>query len=193
MNSRFTESLRPNRKLNLTTNTMMLLTHLAFILLYLKMKTPILFAYNLVSVAIFLVNYFFAWTRRDAIFYGVIYGEVLVFTTLNILLLGWGYGFELYSFSYAISIQLVAFFLFEEERVKNLYLIVGAIVTAYFLGMRLFGSSVIFPLRARLRSPPQAVCRTAPRTPSVRRQLRRSTAPRRRSGRLLRRSNRGCN
>ena len=39
MNSRFTESLRPNRKLNLTTNTMMLLTHLAFILLYLKMKT----------------------------------------------------------------------------------------------------------------------------------------------------------
>ncbi|MBQ3478550.1 MAG: GGDEF domain-containing protein [Clostridia bacterium] len=58
MNSRFTESLRPNRKLNLTTNTMMLLTHLAF-------------------------------------------------------------------------------FLFEEERVKNLYLIVGAIVTAYFLGMRL--------------------------------------------------------
>jgi hypothetical protein len=107
-NSRFTESLRPNRKLNLTTNTMMLLTHLAFILLYLKMKTPILFAYNLVSVAIFLVNFFFAWTRRDAIFYGVIYGEVLVFTTLNILLLGWGYGFELYSFSYAISIQPAA-------------------------------------------------------------------------------------
>ena len=137
MNSRFTESLRPNRNLNLTTNTMMLLTHLAFILLYLKMKTPILFAYNLVSVAVFLVNYYFAWTRRDAIFYGVIYGEVLVFTTLNILLLGWGYGFELYSFSYAISIQLIAFFLFEEERVKNLYLIVGAVVTVYFLGMRL--------------------------------------------------------
>ena len=137
MNSRFTESLRPNRELNLTTNTMMLLTHLAFIVLYLKMKTPILFAYNLVSVAIFLVNYYFAWTRRDAIFFGVIYGEVLVFTTLNILLLGWGYGFELYSFSYAISIQLVAFFLFEEDRVKNLYLIVGALVTAYFLGMRL--------------------------------------------------------
>lgn len=129
------EAMRPSRRYVMFSNTVMLLAHLAFAVLYAHMGARILFCYNLFSIAMFSVNYFFAWRRMDDVFYKLTYGEIFIFATLNLLLLGWDYGFQLYCFSYAITMQYLGFFT-GRERGRG-HGLLNALIIGYFVGMRL--------------------------------------------------------
>ena len=136
-NQRLADAVRPDRRYNLLINTTLLLIHLAFAVVYARLGTPALFYYNLFSIAVFMAGYVAVLREWTTAYYIAAYSEVYLFTTLNLLLLGWGCGFELYCFSYAISIQLVSFMMARERVAKSMYIIVGGITAVYFLAMRL--------------------------------------------------------
>lgn len=131
------KSLGMSKKQFYQMNTLFLFAHVAFFFWYYFDKMPILFYYNLFSICVFSVGYIIL-RRYGSILMSVInFAEIFIFMVLNVLLLGWDYGFQFFCIGFAVSGMLVDFILNHRRKVSllakvGLFFLTIAYIFLYF-------------------------------------------------------------
>ncbi|MCR5294721.1 MAG: GGDEF domain-containing protein [Lachnospiraceae bacterium] len=101
-------------------NTFFLGAHILYFFWYYFEKMPIMFYYNLFSIAVFILAYFLIKLVGPHPVVFLNFAEIFVFMTMNVFFLGWDYGFEVYCIGFAVSGMLVDFIVVHKRKVTRI-------------------------------------------------------------------------
>lgn len=116
----------------------MLITHIGFSYWFWRDRAPVLFYYNIVSVFVFLLGTILAIKNNTKYLWVMNFAEIYVFMTMNLLFLGWDYGFQYYCFGFLVSALIVDFYASKRQGTHLLTKLFIAFDILYFVGMRLW-------------------------------------------------------
>ena len=126
------------RKTAYGVNTILLLCHIGFAVWYWREDMRILFNYNLISLAVFLLGFILIRRDRIPLMTTLNYIEITTFMVLNTLMLGWNYGFEFYAVGLLVSAFLVQVQLSEDRTVHPTTIVYAVFIAIGFLAVRIW-------------------------------------------------------
>lgn len=146
-------NLKPDRKILFLFNTVIFLTHVVYELWYTSEGMTILWAYNLFSIAVFTLNFYFAWMKEIEVILTLDFTEIFVFLTLNTLLLGWDYGFQYYTLGLLVTVLLVNLLVDLGPGMKLAIKVYSALLILDFVTLRiwLYSHPPLYPVHAYAR------------------------------------------
>lgn len=109
-----------------------IVAHAAFIGLFLWLHVPLLAAFNVGSVAVWVAARAANRRLRRRLAAGLIFAEVLAHAVLAVSLLGWDSGFHFY------LVPLIPFVLFDDDLPTPLVIIGSAFLAAVYLALRVW-------------------------------------------------------
>lgn len=128
----------PTQRANITMELVMLLTHVGFAFWYAREGLPILFGYNIISIAVFLLGTVLAVKNVTKPLWIMNFAEIYVFMTMNLLFLGWDFGFQYYCFGFLVSALIVDFYASRRQETHWLTKAFIGFDILFFVAMRLW-------------------------------------------------------
>ena len=92
-------------------NTVLVVCHLAFALLYKLFDMDMLFYMNFLNIAICLLAFVCLKKQEFRKYVHLLFYELYAFMIISIIFLGWDYGFQLYCISFTVAIFFCEFYL----------------------------------------------------------------------------------
>ena len=132
------EAFTPTKRFTLFVNSYMLVCHLAFAVWYYREGMSLLYFYNFVSIFVFLCGYWTIHKGNIALLYVTNCVEILVFMCLNVILLGWGYGFQYYSFNFIVCAFIIEFYLGKSMKVRVATDVFVILLSTAYVAMRFY-------------------------------------------------------
>ena len=130
--------LSANRRVLLLFNSVLFLVHAVYQIWYLQEGMRILWGYNLISLALFTLNFYFAYKEMVGTILVLDFLEIFTFMTLNTLYLGWNYGFQYYAFGLLVSALLAGLYNEKKKRVQLGVRVYVALLILDFVFLRLW-------------------------------------------------------
>ena len=115
-------------------NTLFLMAHIAYFVWYYFEKMPILFYYNLVSISVFAAGYFILAKLGTVVMTWLDFIEIFIFMTMNMVCLGWSYGFQFFCVGFALSGLLTDFYFNHKRKITTAALASMAFLILYYAG-----------------------------------------------------------
>lgn len=122
----------------LIVNTILLLCHVFFSILFKMNNAPILVAFNAFSIFVYLLLYMALINPKPNLYISVVYVEIYVFMVINVLCLGWDYGFQLYCISFVVTAFYADFYVNLKHRVNKITIVFIAVDILTFLFLRIW-------------------------------------------------------
>lgn len=129
---------RPELKFNYKSNTFLLMTHVLFAPMYWYYHFDILFYYNFISIFVFTYLYLPLKRQEQKKYLIIVFSEIFVYTILNIALLGWEYGYQIYCLGFIICLLLCNFYMGKGLRVNRSVKVIIAADTIVFFAFRIY-------------------------------------------------------
>ncbi|MBQ9327539.1 MAG: GGDEF domain-containing protein [Solobacterium sp.] len=142
----------PSKKENAAMNTLMLVIHIGFVFWYLHHDMRILSYYNIVSILVFSANYILLSRGHNFLYMILCFTEIILFMIINVVCLGWSYGFQLYCFGFLTSSLLADSYIHGQGKPHRTVLLFIAFDFLLFIVMRIwtYGHSPIYDAGNRM-------------------------------------------
>ncbi|RDU24565.1 GGDEF domain-containing protein [Anaerosacchariphilus polymeriproducens] len=126
-------------------NLTLLIIHILLFLLFMYLKASIMAYVNIVSITIYTIAFYVIRKKWYIIFLRMVYIEILIHMLLASIIMGWGYGFQLYSFFIIPNIYYSNYLLRQQSKPKIYPLLPSILTIIAFLIIR-FYSFYYFPI-----------------------------------------------
>ena len=130
--------LSANRRVLLLFNLVLFLVHVTYQVWYVKEGMGILWGYNLFSITLFTINFYFAYREMAGTILVLDFLEIFIFMTLNTFYLGWSYGFQYYAFGLLVSVLLAGLYNGKNKAVLLSVKVYVALLILDFMFLRLW-------------------------------------------------------
>jgi len=107
-------------------NSILLLFHISFGILFYLYKAPILFYFNCFSILIYILCFELLRRRKTWAYVLIVFVEIYVFMMLSIVCLGWDYGFQHYCIGFVASMVFSDYFVEHSKVVRKRTILLGA-------------------------------------------------------------------
>ncbi len=115
-------------------NTIFLLLHFFFGFFFYNYDATILFYYNLISIAIYLIGYIVLYNNLSEQYSTMVNVEVYIFMLLCTICLGWSFGFQQYCIIFVSSLLFTDYCLNQEHKLqKQTIFTLTLVIGSYFL------------------------------------------------------------
>ena len=119
-------------------NLVLLLCHAFFCILFYANQAMLLFLFNLGSVMIYLGCFYIIHKNMANLYIAIVYGEIFIFMIVNVICLGWDYGFQFYCISSVIAVLFTDFYTNKEHKLKKATIVSVILAIATFLFLRVW-------------------------------------------------------
>lgn len=117
-------------------NTIILLLHVFFGFFFYDSNAQILFYYNFLSIATYLVGYFILYKNITGLYTILINAEVYIFMLLATVCLGWNYGFQQYCIIFVVSLLFTDYYTNQAHKLRVFTICLIALVLATYVALR---------------------------------------------------------
>lgn len=133
-------------------NTALLMFHIYFGVFFRISSTPVLYYFNLLSIATYLMGYIILYKNLSNLYIALINIEVYIFMILGTVCLGWGYGFQQYCIIFVVSLLFTDYCVSKAHRLQKstICLIALNIFTYFFLRMWTYGHPQVYHLESNI-------------------------------------------
>ena len=119
-------------------NLILLLCHSFFSALFYINQATILFWFNVGSVMIYLGCFYIIHKQKANLYIVGVYGEIFAFMLINVICLGWDYGFQLYCISCVAAVFFTDFYINQQHKLKKITVAFVMIDIGTFLFLRVW-------------------------------------------------------
>ncbi len=119
-------------------NSILLLCHISFGILFYLYKAPILFYFNCLSIIIYILAFEILRRKNTVAYVFLVFIEIFVFMTLSIVCLGWEYGFQHYLIGFVASMVFSDYFVEHSQVVRKRTILLGSSNVVVYLILRFF-------------------------------------------------------
>lgn len=119
-------------------NTVLILCHFGFAILYCCYNMTVLFFTNFVNISICLLAFINLKKRELKRYVHLLFYELYAFMTISILFLGWEYGFQHYCISFTVAVFFCDFYLNKNKSVSKKPIAMGLFNMMLYLGLRIW-------------------------------------------------------
>lgn len=119
-------------------NTVLILCHLGFALVYLRYHMTVLFCANFLNIALCLLAFICLKKRALKKYVHLLFYELYAFMIISILFLGWDLGFQHYCFSFTVAAFFCDFYLNQHKTTSKKTLAMGLFNLALYLALRIW-------------------------------------------------------
>lgn len=119
-------------------NILLLISHIAFLVLFIYTKVEVLAFVNVISVCLYSFCFYLVNKSKYIAFLWVIYCEIAVYLIIGTLCLGWEYGFYLYCFTLTPIAYLIYYSSSQNNKVKISPFWVSIITTVVYMLARFY-------------------------------------------------------
>lgn len=134
----FVEKLSNVMLLTYFLNGGLFLLHTVFAIIFSWLGAEIMFYYNFISIATYVVCFFLIQKGLSSVYVVIMYAEIFIFMVLGTISLGWDFGFHHYSYGFLVSTMFADFFVGARERMKKRTYFLSVFVIAVYIGMRIW-------------------------------------------------------
>jgi len=117
-------------------NSILLLCHISFGILFYLYKAPVLFYYNCLSIIIYAFCFELLRRRKTREYVFVVFVEIYAFMLLSIVCLGWEYGFQHYCIGFVASMVFSDYFVEHSKSVRKRTILLGACNVIIYILLR---------------------------------------------------------
>ena len=137
------------KRMALICNAGLLFVHCLFILLFYQLGAWVMFIYNFVSVAVYILCFPIIIKSRSSYYAMIIYAEISVFMILGTISLGWDFGFIQYSYAFVVSTMFTDFFLGAREKMRIRTYVIVTFVAVCYIALRIWTwhKPYLYPVR----------------------------------------------
>lgn len=119
-------------------NTILLLCHISFGILFYIYKAEVMFYYNCISIITYIFSYGILRRKKAWTYIIIVYVEIFVFMVLAVIYLGWEYGFQQYCIGFVASIIFTDFYVSHERIMSKRTITIVAFDVLIFIALRLW-------------------------------------------------------
>lgn len=119
-------------------NTIFLLLHTFFGFFFKSSNAQILYYYNFLSIATYLVGYIVLYKNITGLYTLMVNAEVCIFMILATVCLGWNYGFQQYCIIFVVSLLFTDYYTNQAHKLRTLTIALIALVIGTYLGLRIW-------------------------------------------------------
>ncbi len=117
-------------------NSILLLCHISFGILFYLYKAPILLYFNCFSIIIYILCFELLRRRKNWAYVLIVFVEIYVFMVLSIVCLGWEYGFQHYCIGFVASMVFSDYFMVHSKNVRKRTIWLGAVNVIIYIILR---------------------------------------------------------
>lgn len=115
-------------------NSILLICHICFAMLFRKHDAYVLFYYNCASIVIYLLMFEVLRRQKAWAYIITVYVEIVIFVILAVIYLGWDYGFQHYCIGFVASLIFTDFYMYRTKKIrKRTIAIIGLDLLFYVL------------------------------------------------------------
>jgi len=119
-------------------NLILLLCHTFFTALFYVNQATILVWFNVVSVLIYIGCFYIIHKQKANLYIVVVYAEIFAFMLVNVICLGWDYGFQLYCISCVVAVLFTDFYQNQQYKLKRFTIAFVLVDIGTFLFLRVW-------------------------------------------------------
>lgn len=117
-------------------NSILLLFHISFGILFYLYKAPILFYYNCLSIVTYILCFELLRRRKTWAYVLIVFVEIYLFMMLSIVCLGWDYGFQHYCIGFVASTVFSDYFVEHSKVVRKRTILLGSGNVVIYIALR---------------------------------------------------------
>lgn len=119
-------------------NTILLLCHISFGILFKIYEADVMFYYNCISIIIYIFSFEILRKQKAWTYIIIVYVEIFFFMILAVVYMGWDYGFQQYCIGFIASIIFTDFYMSSKRTMSKRTVAIVAFDVVVFMALRMW-------------------------------------------------------
>lgn len=119
-------------------NTILLLCHIGFGVVFELYDAEIIFYYNILSIIIYIMNFAILYKRRFVTYTTIVYLEILLFMIVAVICVGWDFGFQQWSMAFVTATVFVDFLTNRNHKMRKITFMLVALDVLVYAFLRIW-------------------------------------------------------